>query len=109
MKIFWILTVLFIMNACNSDDDDIVPSVSIESIQIEEGNTINNLEIALTLSNTVDYDLSVDVRTIDGTAIKGLDYTELNEVIIFNAGEQEVTFTFKLLVIIYLSIPRYFQ
>ena len=68
MKIFWILTVLFIMNACNSDDD-IVPSVSIESIQIEEGNTINNLEIALTLSNTVDYDLSVDVRTVDGTAI----------------------------------------
>ena len=43
MKIFWILTVLFIMNACNSDDDNIVPSVSIESIQIEEGNTINNL------------------------------------------------------------------
>ena len=104
MKIFWILTVLFIMNACNSDDDDIVPSVSIESIQIEEGNTINNLEIALTLSNTVDYDLSVDVRTIDGTAIKGLDYTELNEVIIFNAGEQEVTFTIQ---IIGDNIPEY--
>ena len=104
MKIFWILTVLFIMNACNSDDDDIVPSVSIESIQIEEGNTINNLEIALTLSNTVDYDLSVDVRTVDGTAIKGLDYTELNEVIIFNAGEQEVTFTIQ---IIGDNIPEY--
>ena len=103
MKIFWILTVLFIMNACNSDDD-IVPSVSIESIQIEEGNTINNLEIALTLSNTVDYDLSVDVRTIDGTAIKGLDYTELNEVIIFNAGEQEATFTIQ---IIGDNIPEY--
>ena len=104
MKIFWILTVLFIMNACNSDDDNIVPSVSIESIQIEEGNTINNLEIALTLSNTVDYDLSVDVRTVDGTAIKGLDYTELNEVIIFNAGEQEVTFTIQ---IIGDNIPEY--
>ena len=104
MKIFWILTVLFIMNACNSDDDNIVPSVSIESIQIEEGNTINNLEIALTLSNTVDYDLSVDVRTVDGTAIKGLDYTELNEVIIFNAGEQEATFTIQ---IIGDNIPEY--
>ena len=104
MKIFWILTVLFIMNACNSDDDDIVPSVSIESIQIEEGNTINNLEIALTLSNAVDYDLSVDVRTVDGTAIKGLDYTELNEVIIFNAGEQEATFTIQ---IIGDNIPEY--
>jgi len=103
MKIFWILTVLFIMNACNSDDD-IVPSVSIESIQIEEGNTINNLEIALTLSNAVDYDLSVDVRTVDGTAIKGLDYTELNEVIIFNAGEQEATFTIQ---IIGDNIPEY--
>lgn len=104
MKIFWILTVLFIMNACNSDDDNIVPSVSIESIQIEEGNTINNLEIALTLSNAVDYDLSVDVRTVDGTAIKGLDYTELNEVIIFNAGEQEATFTIQ---IIGDNIPEY--
>ena len=38
MKIFLILTVLFIINACNSDDDDFVPSVSIESVQIEEGN-----------------------------------------------------------------------
>ena len=78
-----ILSIFFILNACNSEDNGIVPSVSIESIQVEEGHTINNLEITLSLTNTADYDLSVDVRTVEGTAMKDQDYTDLYKVVIF--------------------------
>ena len=100
MKFLRILTALFIIsifNGCNSDDDDKIPSVSIESIQVEEGNTINNLEIELTLTNSADYDLSVDVRTVDGTAVKEKDYNTFYEVIIFNAGQTQASFNIEIL------------
>ena len=92
-----ILSILFIFNACNSEDNDIVPSVSIESIQVEEGHTINNLEITLSLTNTADYDVSVDVRTVDGTAMKDQDYTDLYKVVIFTAGQEQASFNIEIL------------
>ena len=100
MKFFNTLTILsifFILNACNSEDNDIVPSVSIESIQVEEGHTINNLEITLSLTNTADYDVSVDVRTVDGTAMKDQDYTDLYKVVIFTAGQEQASFNIEIL------------
>ena len=75
-KIFTIISLFYILNSCNSNDEKKFPSIFIESIQVEEGNTTNYLEVILTLTNSVDYDLSVDVRTVDGTAIKGKDYTD---------------------------------
>ena len=74
-----------------------MPSIFIESIQVEEGNTTNYLEVMLTLTNSVDYDLSVDVRTVDGTAIKGKDYTDLYEVIIFSAGQEQASINIEIL------------
>jgi len=97
LRIFIILSIVFILNSCNSDDEKKLPSIFIESIQVEEGNTTNYLEVMLTLTNSVDYDLSVDVRTVDGTAIKGKDYTDLNEVIIFSAGQEQASFNIEIL------------
>ena len=97
LRIFIILSIVFILNSCNSDDEKKLPSISIESIQVEEGNTTNYLEVMLTLTNSVDYDLSVDVRTVDGTAIKGKDYTDLYEVIIFSAGQEQASFNIEIL------------
>ena len=94
---FTILSIVFILNSCNSDDEKKLPSIFIESIQVEEGNTTNYLEVMLTLTNSVDYDLSVDVRTVDGTAIKGKDYTDLYEVIIFYAGQEQASFNIEIL------------
>ena len=82
LRIFPILSIVFILNSCNSDDEKF-PSIFIESIQVDEGNTTNYLEVMLTLTNSADHDLSVDVRTVNGTAIKGKDYTDLYEIIIF--------------------------
>ena len=97
LRIFTILSIVFILNSCNSDDEKKLPSIFVESIQVEEGNTTNYLEETLTLTNSVDYDLSVDVRTVDGTAIKGKDYTDLNEVIIFSAGQEQASFNIEIL------------
>ena len=97
LRMFTILSIVFILNSCNSDDEKKLPSIFIESIQVEEGNTTNYLEVMLTLTNSVDYDLSVDVRTVDGTAIKGEDYTDLYEVIIFSAGQEQALFDIEIL------------
>ena len=97
LRMFTILSIVFILNSCNSDDEKKLPSIFIESIQVEEGNTTNYLEVMLTLTNSVDYDLSVDVRTVDGTAIKGEDYTDLYEVIIFSAGQEQASFDIEIL------------
>ena len=97
LRMFTILSIVFILNSCNSDDEKKLPSIFVESIQVEEGNTTNYLEVMLTLTNSVDYDLSVDVRTVDGTAIKGKDYTDLYEVIIFSAGQEQASFDIEIL------------
>ena len=97
LRTFTILSIVFVLNSCNSDDEKKLPSIFIESIQVEEGNTTNYLEVMLTLTNSVDYDLSVDVRTVDGTAIKGKDYTDLYEVIIFYAGQEQASFNIEIL------------
>jgi beta-glucanase (GH16 family) len=97
LRIFTTLSIVFILNSCNSDDEVRLPSISIESIQVEEGNTTNYLEVMLSLTNSVDYDLSVDVQTVDGTAIKGEDYTDLYEVIIFSAGQVQSSFNIEIL------------
>ena len=100
MKLLRIFTTLFfgfILNSCDSGDEKKLPSIFIESIQVEEGNETNYLEAILTLTNSVDFDLSVDIRTVDGTAIKGQDYTDLYEVIVFYAGQEQVSFNIEII------------
>ena len=100
MKLLRIFTTLFfgfIINSCDSGDEKKLPSIFIESIQVEEGNETNYLEAILTLTNSVDFDLSVDIRTVDGTAIKGQDYTDLYEVIVFYAGQEQVSFNIEII------------
>ena len=63
MKLLRMFTALFfgfILNSCDSGDEKKLPSIFIESIQVEEGNETNYLEAILTLTNSVDFDLSVD-------------------------------------------------
>ena len=96
LRIFTTLSIGFILNSCDSDDEKF-PSIFIESIQVEEGNETNYLEVILTLTNSVDFDLSVDIRTVDGTAIKGQDYTDLYEVIVFYAGQEQVSFNIEII------------
>ena len=97
LRIFTTLSIGFILNSCDSGDEKKLPSIFIESIQVEEGNETNYLEVILTLTNSVDFDLSVDIRTVDGTAIKGQDYTDLYEVIVFYAGQEQGSFNIEII------------
>ena len=91
------LFIVFTFFSCDNGDKDTQPSVSLASVEVIEGNTNNNLEITLSLTNVVDYDLSVDVRTVDGTAKKDQDYKELYKVIIFPAGQEVVSFNIEII------------
>ena len=97
LRIFITLFIVFPFFSCNNEDEDTQPSVSLASVEVLEGNTNNDLEITLSLTNVVDYDLSVDIRTVDGTAKKDQDYTELYEVIIFPAGQEVVSFNIEII------------
>ncbi|MEC9273077.1 MAG: Calx-beta domain-containing protein, partial [Candidatus Neomarinimicrobiota bacterium] len=97
LRIFITLFIVFPFFSCNNEDKDIQPSVSLASVEVLEGNTNNDLEITLSLTNVVGYDLSVDVRTVDGTAKKDQDYTELYKVIIFPAGQEVVSFNIEII------------
>jgi len=97
LRIFTTLSIVLTFFSCNNENKDNLPSVSIASVEILEGNSNNNLEITLILTNAVDYDLSVDVRTVDGTAMKDKDYTDLYEVVIFSAGQEQSSFNIEIL------------
>ena len=97
LRKFLITSLIVAFFSCNNDSTDSVPSVSIESLQIEEGNANNNLEITLTLSNAVDYDLSVDVRTVDGTAVKDKDYIDVYKVVVFSSGQEQSSFNIEII------------
>ena len=97
LRIFTTLSIVLTFFSCNNENKDNLPSVSIASVEILEGNSNNNLEITLILTNAVDYDLSVDVRTVDGTAMKDKDYTDLYEIIVFSSGQEQSSFNIEIL------------
>ena len=97
LRIFTTLSIVLTFFSCNNENKDNLPSVSIASVEVLEGNTNNDLEITLILTNAVDYDLSVDVRTVDGTAMKDKDYTDLYEIIVFSAGQEQSSFNIEIL------------
>ena len=78
-------------------NDDAVPTISIDSPSVTEvdGGASVNLEYTLTLSNPRDTAVSVDFATTGGTATAGTDYTTKSVNVTFPAGttEQKVTGT----------------
>jgi beta-glucanase (GH16 family) len=97
LRIFTTLSIVLTFFSCNNENKDNLPSVSIANVEVLEGNTNNHLEITLILTNAVDYDLSVDVRTVDGTAMKDKDYTDLYEIIVFSAGQEQSSFNIEII------------
>ena len=61
-----------------------------EDINIADGAT-QILDIKLVLSYPVDFDVSVDYTTVDGTATSISDYTAFNGTVTFLAGQTEKT------------------
>ncbi|MBI1312843.1 hypothetical protein GC176_16260 [bacterium] len=87
------LTVLDGQGLGTIENDDIVISVTpgVASLVEGTGGTVN-YPFTVSLSQPNAYAVTVNVRTVDGTATSGLDYTALNNVtVMIPAGQTSVT------------------
>jgi hypothetical protein len=79
---------------CTIIDDDPLPSVSINSVSLAEGNTgTRNMTFTLTLSAPSGRSVTVNYATADGTATAGSDYTAKSGTVTFSAGATSRTIT----------------
>ena len=69
-------------------DDEAAPEVSIGDARVEEGGTA---EFEVTLSGASAAVVTVEYRTVAGTAAAGLDYTAAVGTLTFEAGERRAT------------------
>ena len=69
-------------------DDEAAPEVSIGDARVDEGGTA---EFEVTLSGASDRAVTVEYRTVAGTAAAGLDYTVAAGTLTFEAGERRAT------------------
>jgi C1A family cysteine protease len=68
---------------------DTTPSLSVANVEVQEGDGTATFTISLTPASTVD--TTVDVATVDGTAIAGQDYTAVSQTITIQAGDASET------------------
>lgn len=69
------------------NDDDPVPSITINNVQQAEGNSgTSNMTFTVTLSNPSASTITVDFATADGSAIAGADYITRSGTLTFNPG-----------------------
>ena len=75
----------------NIFDDDTYTELSIEGLEIIEGNSGN---IQITRVGDLDIETSITLKTISGSATESLDFTPLNTTVNFSVGEdtQQVNF-----------------
>ena len=70
------------------DDDSDLPSLSIEDTTVDEG---DEAEFVVKLSKVSDETVTVDYRSVGGTAVEGTDYTAKTDTLTFAAGDTEKT------------------
>lgn len=75
-------------------DDDTVPALWINDVQLVEGNRgITYFVFTVTLSAPMDQQVSVNYATADGTATAGSDYKATSGTLVFAPGETTKTIT----------------
>lgn len=76
------------------DDDATEINISQEVSELEGNSGTQNYEYTVTLTNSAQYPITVDVNTIDGSATAGdNDYNTLSETLTFGEGELSKTVT----------------
>ncbi len=68
-------------------DDDPAPSVSLGAATGQVNEAAGQLTIGLSINNAAGTPVSVSVRTVDGTATSPADYTGIDQLVTFEAGQ----------------------
>ena len=95
MKYLLYLPVFFFLFSCDDDTTEppaTLPEVSINSLEIDEGNETRTILLDVRLSAPAAEQVSVLAQSIDSTALAGEDYTEVVfEPVVFAPGDLRVT------------------
>ncbi len=79
-------------------DNDAPPTISIANSSVAEGNAgMTPLLFTVSLSAASDRDVSVDLETLNGTALAGTDYEAKNDTLVIPAGQTSGTITVNVL------------
>ena len=71
--------------------DNEVPSISVANVSVGESDGVATLTLSLNFPHDTSTDVTVEVRTADGTAIAGADYTSVSTTVTILGGETSVT------------------
>jgi hypothetical protein len=78
-------------------DDEGVSMIAITDVTIDEDDVAGTASVTLSLSQAAGGDVTVDVATVDGSAIAGEDYLAASGTVTFTAGSLSETFSVSIL------------
>ena len=80
------------------DNDQLLPALTVIDTSIVEGDKGQvNVVVMIRLSVAPTSNVSVTVRTVDGTAVSGVDYRSVNTTVTFSAGQTQMTINVQVL------------
>ncbi len=91
-KIFYLFGLLILISSCGSDEapmpptTDAKPTVSLEALNVEEGNEDKSVFASVRLSKASSETVTIFVETMDGTAEANIDYKPISSSIEFSPG-----------------------
>ena len=99
MKMYlYIMLALSLASCAKTEDPPVVPSVSIEGITVEEGNSNRSVFIRLLLSSASSKTVTANIKTYDGSAKANEDYVPVDQAsVVFAAGSVVQEFKIDLL------------
>ena len=93
MKFLWVVLISLLFTSCDdgdagSESQNDLPVISIEDLTVEEGDESKPLFLSIRLSKPSTSPIAVELQSIDGTAIGGVDYEAVNnKQVIFEPGD----------------------
>ncbi len=87
-----IIAMVFLAASCSKEDvlpDPVLPVLSLEDVQIQEGNIEQVVEMKVTLTGENITNVVVGYNTVEGSAASGADYKGALGELIFSPGETE--------------------
>jgi acetyl esterase/lipase len=73
------------------------PAILIPALSFAEGDSAHEVLVRVRLTEVTAAPVTVDYRTVDGTATAGADYAETHGTLLFDAGQTEATIVVRLL------------
>ncbi|MFY0688447.1 MAG: family 16 glycosylhydrolase [Cyclobacteriaceae bacterium] len=88
---FFLVFFTLLFQGCSDDSGISLPVLNVSDLKVDEGNDQSILNITLELSEAVDFKISLEAKSFDGTATGGLDYEPFDVVVFIEPGQSNYT------------------